>query len=291
MVIDERHRMNSAQAISTSVQQSPSMTAVELPVPRDWQVFEDFCRDLFAAEWGDPEAKLHGRSGQRQHGVDVYGRRDGEWMAVQCKRRGIFPEKHLGKTEIRDEVAQSRKFGSPLACLVIATTAPPDTGFDQLERELTDEHGFRVVIYGWAALVAMLQNHDGVFDRWRRNLTGGPTHPIHLPFRPLKDLFKGREAELAQLEKGFADGTDTAPTGAYAVTQRLEAVHGLGGVGKTALARWSMGGGARSGTPGCSSCGRSRRSCCAPAWRSWRPCWGWLGTTTKMCLSRGSSNG
>jgi len=210
--------------------------AVELPIPRDWQVFEDFCRDLFAAEWGDPEAKLHGRSGQKQHGVDVYGRRDGAWMAVQCKRRGIFPESRLTEKEIRGEVEASRKFGSPLACLIIATTAPPDTTFDQLERDLTEENGVRIVIYGWAALVALLQGHPKLFREWNRKLAGDPSSALHLPFRPLGHLLKGREAELALLEKGLAEGLNTAPTGAYAVTQRLEAVHGLGGVGKTALA-------------------------------------------------------
>ncbi len=66
--------------------------AVELAPPRDWQVFEDFCRDLFAAEWGDPSTQKHGRPGQQQDGVDVVGRRQGRWQGVQCKRRRIFPE-------------------------------------------------------------------------------------------------------------------------------------------------------------------------------------------------------
>ncbi len=100
---------------------------VELPIPRDWQVFEDFCRDLFAAKWGDPETKLHGRSGQKQHGVDVFGRRDGRWLAVQCKRYREFPESRLTEAEIRKEVEASKGFGSPLETLIIATTAPSDT--------------------------------------------------------------------------------------------------------------------------------------------------------------------
>jgi len=59
------------------------------------------------------------------------------------------------------------------------------------------------------------------------------SQPLHLPFRPLGDLLKGREAELAILAKGL----EGPATGTYATTQgRLEAIHGLGGVGKTALA-------------------------------------------------------
>ena len=49
---------------------------VELPPPRDWQDFEDFCRDLFAAVWRYPDTQKYGRSGQQHHGQRDYpGRR------------------------------------------------------------------------------------------------------------------------------------------------------------------------------------------------------------------------
>ena len=41
---------------------------------------------LFAEEWKDPNAKEHGRNGQRQHGVDVYGRRNGAWCRGAMQR-------------------------------------------------------------------------------------------------------------------------------------------------------------------------------------------------------------
>ncbi len=99
---------------------------VELPPPRDWQVFEDSCRDLFAAAWGDPETKKYGRSGQKQHGVDILGLRNGRWQGVQCKRKRGFPEKGLTEKEVRTEVEAARRFPQPLETLVIATTAPAD---------------------------------------------------------------------------------------------------------------------------------------------------------------------
>lgn len=37
------------------------MSAVELPIPRDWQVFEDFCRDLFAQSGMISHTLKHGR--------------------------------------------------------------------------------------------------------------------------------------------------------------------------------------------------------------------------------------
>nr|MCH9647853.1 tetratricopeptide repeat protein [Deltaproteobacteria bacterium] len=208
----------------------------ELPPPRDWQVFEDLCRDLFAAEWEDPETKKHGRSGQADQGVDVFGLRDGQWVGVQCKRRQKWPEKKLTEGEIRAEVEASRKFSSPLESLVIATTAEDSTHFDALARQLTDEVGFRVAIYGWQELCRRIQTHPKVYAVWHQNLLPHPAGPIpiHLPFLPLGDLLKGRQPELEALAAGLAPGSGR---GAFAVIQqRTEAVHGLGGVGKTALA-------------------------------------------------------
>ncbi len=143
------------------------MHAVELPPPRDWQVFEDFCRDLFAAEWGDRDAQKYGRSGQEQHGVDVYARRDGRWRAVQCKRKQRFPESKLTEAQVRREVEEAYEFSRRLETLVIATTAQPDTAIQDLASRLTDEHAeasdekrrFRVVVYGWVELCEKLQKH------------------------------------------------------------------------------------------------------------------------------------
>jgi TIR domain len=154
--------------------------AVELPPPRDWQVFEDFCRDLFAAEWGDPETQKHGRLGQQQQGIDVFGRRNGRWQGVQCKRRCAFPERQLTEKEVRAEVKAAYAFPRPIETLVIATTAPPDARIQDLAFKLTDDHPkvrdqgtrFRVVVLGWSELCERLQSHPDVFDSWSQRLLG-----------------------------------------------------------------------------------------------------------------------
>jgi tetratricopeptide (TPR) repeat protein len=64
---------------------------------------------------------------------------------------------------------------------------------------------------------------------------GPPPATLHgprrhnLPFVPLNDLFKGRDEDLQSLEASLASPTSTAT----AITQ---AIHGLGGIGKTRLA-------------------------------------------------------
>ena len=50
----------------------PTPSTANLPIPKDWDEFENLCADLFSKEWGDRNATRNGRQGQRQHGVDIY---------------------------------------------------------------------------------------------------------------------------------------------------------------------------------------------------------------------------
>lgn len=53
--------------------------------------FERLCRDLWASIWDDPNTQMHGRGGQEQAGVDIYGqpRTGSGYSAVQCKRQRL----------------------------------------------------------------------------------------------------------------------------------------------------------------------------------------------------------
>ena len=51
----------------------PTAASSQVLAPSDWEKFENLCADLFADEWEDPHVVRHGRRGQRQHGVDVFG--------------------------------------------------------------------------------------------------------------------------------------------------------------------------------------------------------------------------
>ena len=46
---------------------------LQIPPPKDSKDLERMVRDLYRAEWSDPFVQHHGRSGQRQHGVDLIG--------------------------------------------------------------------------------------------------------------------------------------------------------------------------------------------------------------------------
>jgi hypothetical protein len=43
------------------------------PPPANWQDFERLCFDIYSRLWKTNDAQMHGRVGQPQAGVDVYG--------------------------------------------------------------------------------------------------------------------------------------------------------------------------------------------------------------------------
>jgi hypothetical protein len=64
------------------------LSNTHLPKPKNWEDFERSVRVLFECFLNDPNTQLHGRQGQSQHGVDVYGQRENnQWVGIQCKKK------------------------------------------------------------------------------------------------------------------------------------------------------------------------------------------------------------
>ena len=141
------------------------------PPPKDWQKLERICHILWRRIWNDPNALLHGRPGQQQHGVDVYGTPKGETgvHGVQCKRKDVLLNTLISKEEVRTEVQNAKAFHPPLVELIIATCAPSDADLQALARQITEEHAqqglFRVHIYGWTDILARMAEYPEVISQ------------------------------------------------------------------------------------------------------------------------------
>jgi tetratricopeptide (TPR) repeat protein len=149
----------------------PSGIELQLPVPKNWSDFEDICHSLWKRKWNDPEAHKHGRRGQAQQGVDVYGRRNaqGDYHGVQCKGKDGNLNSELSEKEIRHEVTEAKKFTPPLKTLIIATTAPNDAKAQNLARKISQENEklglFSVSVRGWDDIVNDLYDFHEVIDK------------------------------------------------------------------------------------------------------------------------------
>ena len=151
-------------------------SSTSIPKPKNWQDFESHICILFQYILNDPNTVAHGRRGQAQQGVDVYGRRelrDGYWVGVQCKQKGDSQE--LTRDELEKEVAEAKKFRPPLSELIVVTTAPDDAKIQQIARDITQQHKaeglFSVDVWGWGTLEREITKYQGAITAFHPDLT------------------------------------------------------------------------------------------------------------------------
>lgn len=149
----------------------PTFSSLQIPPPSNWQDFEDLCCDLWRMIWEDPNAQKNGRMGQPQHGVDIYGRpnQEARWAGVQCKGKDNLSNKSLTEQEVRSEVEKAMTFEPKLSEFIIATTAPKDTGIEELARKITEANllngSFSVHIWGWRDVVNRLADFPQIIRK------------------------------------------------------------------------------------------------------------------------------
>jgi tetratricopeptide (TPR) repeat protein len=147
---------------------------LDLSPPKNWQDFEDLCHALWEREWDCPTIQRNGRSGQKQRGVDIFGRPRGhdEFFGIQCKLKSgdTAGPPILTRDEVEEEVAEAKGFAPPLKHLIIATTAPSDANIQVFVRELSERHGrlglFQIDVMAWPEIKARLAKHEPVLERY-----------------------------------------------------------------------------------------------------------------------------
>lgn len=139
-----------------------------LEIPKNWQDFEDVCKELWRDNWPCREIQSHGRNGQAQYGVDVFGIPDGEdkYYGIQCKHKSIGEE--LTEIEVDHEVEEALKFPAPLKMLYIATTAKNDAKIQKyvMKRDVENRKKglFGIRVYSWSEISDLLRQHTKVLD-------------------------------------------------------------------------------------------------------------------------------
>jgi tetratricopeptide (TPR) repeat protein len=143
----------------------------QLPPPADWQAFERLGFDLFRQIWRDPGTQLHGRTGQAQAGVDVYGENHegGAFTGVQFKGREGDYNSTLTEAELRAEVQKAKSFRPALQTFIVATTAPNDVKLQQIARDITAQHRrqglFDVHVQGWGTLKQLITDFPDLVQK------------------------------------------------------------------------------------------------------------------------------
>lgn len=218
----------------------PGLTTPDFPKPKDDKEFEEIIRDLFAALWRDENTQIYGRSGQRQNGVDVYGRPDlgDAYYGIQCKLRNTG---NLTRKEIKEEIVKARSFHNKLDTYLFATTAPRDVTIQDIIDDLSNYEQingrFKVRIYFWEDICSLLSEYprvtfkhyqqwfllDGLNSQDHASISNTSAFDYDNLIPPNITRFCGRNEEIKRLN---------AATKAHSIV----IIGGIAGIGKTYLA-------------------------------------------------------
>ncbi|MGY4426343.1 hypothetical protein ACVWY2_008792 [Bradyrhizobium sp. JR6.1] len=142
----------------------------QLRPPPSWDKFEEICADLFSRIWKDNQVVRYGRTGQRQHGVDIYGKDSEADAGVQCKGKRDWPPTKLTIPEIDNaEIQEAKKFDPPLRTYIFATTADNDVYItdhvNAVSAKQAEQGLFRVTVFGWKELTRRLYDYPELLEK------------------------------------------------------------------------------------------------------------------------------
>lgn len=128
----------------------PTYVELRIAPPKSWDEFEEITCSAAKNRWKNPDFTRHGRQGQRQDGVDIYGVDDkGDLVGIQCKNTWVG----IKLKTIKDEVVKADSFQPGLKRLYVATTSDTDHALQESVRELSDgrtaQGRFAVAIFFW----------------------------------------------------------------------------------------------------------------------------------------------
>lgn len=171
-----------------------------LPKPTDWDAFERIVCSVAQIRFDNPDFTLHGRKGQAQDGVDIYGRgNSGKFVGLQCKNT----TKGISNALISKEVALAEKFEPPLGKLYIATSAETDASNQDFVRRMSEERlaqgKFEVHILFWREICDELGRDP-------------PRMRLHFPFLDALPVLKRPSSHDQDLFNRFQSDLPLTPT-------------------------------------------------------------------------------
>ncbi|HHC6517428.1 TPA: hypothetical protein ACN35K_004651 [Vibrio parahaemolyticus] len=112
----------------------PTLGNMMIPPPNGWEEFESIVKSALGLRWRTSDLTMHGRQGQKQDGVDIYGTDDlARLVGIQCK----LTVNSINEAIIDKEISNAENFQPSISTLYIATTSPSDVALQKYVRNLS----------------------------------------------------------------------------------------------------------------------------------------------------------
>lgn len=143
----------------------PTLSHSQIPKPKSWDEFEDICRSSFQIRWASPNLQRHGRAGQRQNGVDIYGEDDLErFVGIQCKLVEELVEQDIDK-----EIMNAKSFTPSISAFYFATSLDRDRNLQAIIRKKSSlrvaKREFPLGIVFWDEIISELIKNELEFNK------------------------------------------------------------------------------------------------------------------------------
>lgn len=125
---------------------------VVLPIPANWQDFENIVTEALKIRYSNPNFTKNGRLGQKQNGVDIYAQSESNVIAAQCK----LTFDTIDEKVILAEIQNAKNFDPHITIFHICTTSPRDAKLQQFIREQQISAGFLCDILFWDDIVHLV---------------------------------------------------------------------------------------------------------------------------------------
>jgi len=136
--------------------------------PKNWQDFELLCKNLWKEELKCRDISRHGRQGQKQYGVDIYGNieNSSELFGIQCKGKDEYNHSQITIHEINQEIEKALTFHPRLSLFIFATTSNRDEEIQEYirikDKEFFASHGMHIGIKFWDCIEELLDLYSNV---------------------------------------------------------------------------------------------------------------------------------
>lgn len=144
----------------------PSLGMYSIKPPTDSREFENITRDYFSYKYS-LDAKLFGRPGQKQYGVDIIISEEDRITAIQCKD---YQKTKVTTQMIDDWICLAEEFEPYINKLIIAIAAEIDSNIQKYvlkcNEQRKEEMKFSVEVLYWEEIISFLKTQPTLFKKY-----------------------------------------------------------------------------------------------------------------------------